>query len=59
VVHVRGSIRAVDDAPNDYVDKRVRGIVGIVIEVDSILDKTKLSQNLPQQYHAFVIKALH
>jgi transcriptional regulator len=59
VVHVRGSIRAVDDAPNDYVDKRVRGIVGIVIEVGSILGKAKRSQNLPQQNQAFVIKALH
>jgi transcriptional regulator len=34
-----------EDAPADYLDKMVRGIVGLEIEVTSIEGKAKLSQN--------------
>ena len=33
------------DAPKDYLDRMVRGIVGIRIEVTSLVGKFKLSQN--------------
>ena len=36
---------AVDDAPADYVEKTVRAIVGIELEVDRAVGKRKLSQN--------------
>jgi len=36
---------AVDDAPADYLDKMIKGIVGIDLEVDRIVGKRKLSQN--------------
>jgi transcriptional regulator len=36
---------SVDDAPVDYVDQLMRGIVGVELEVDRIDAKRKLSQN--------------
>jgi transcriptional regulator len=36
---------SVDDAPPDYIDKMVRGIVGVELLVDALEGKRKLSQN--------------
>jgi transcriptional regulator len=36
---------SVDDAPSDYIDTMVKGIVGIEIVIDRIEAKAKLSQN--------------
>ena len=36
---------AVDDAPADYVETMLRAIVGIEIELSSLVGKLKLSQN--------------
>ena len=35
----------VADAPADYVDKMVRGIVGLEIEIARLEGKSKMSQN--------------
>lgn len=39
---------SVDDAPKDYIDDLLKGIVGIEIAVSSIVGKAKLSQNRPE-----------
>jgi transcriptional regulator len=36
---------AVTDAPSDFIDKQLRAIVGIEVQVESIEGKRKLSQN--------------
>lgn len=36
---------AVDDAPDDFIDTLVRGIVGVEIEITSLVGKWKVSQN--------------
>jgi transcriptional regulator len=36
---------SVDDAPGDYIEKMVGGIVGVELLVDSLVGKRKLSQN--------------
>ena len=41
----------VDDAPADYVERQLRAIVGITIDVESIEGKAKLSQNRPDVDH--------
>jgi transcriptional regulator len=41
----------VEDAPSDYVDRQVKAIVGIEIDVASITGKAKLSQNRPDVDH--------
>ena len=41
----------VDDSPSDYIDKQLKAIVGIEIEVVSIEGKAKLSQNRPDVDH--------
>ncbi|HEY5664637.1 MAG TPA: FMN-binding negative transcriptional regulator [Ilumatobacter sp.] len=38
---------AVDDAPADYLDQLMRGIVGVALEVTRVDAKRKLSQNKP------------
>ena len=40
---------SVDDAPRDYIDKMVGGIVGVELLVDSLVGKRKLSQNRPAE----------
>lgn len=35
----------VDDAPRDYLDKQLRGIVGLELRIERIEGKAKLSQN--------------
>ena len=46
-----------DDAPEDYVQTMLKAIVGIEIEVSSLVGKFKLSQNRPaQDYEAVVVQ---
>ena len=37
----------VDDAPREYIDRQLKAIVGLKIEVATVLGKAKLSQNRP------------
>lgn len=46
------------DAPADYVDSLLRAIVGIKIEVTSIVGKAKLSQNQPVENQQSLIQSL-
>lgn len=48
----------VSDAPKDYIEKQLGGIVGIEIMVNSIEGQWKLSQNQPAQNQAGVIEGL-
>lgn len=48
----------IDDAPDDFIDARVSAIVGIRLEIGSIVGKAKLSQNQVQQNRWSVIDAL-
>ena len=48
----------VEDAPADYLDKMLRGIVGVEIVVDSLVGKRKLSQNRPAEDQAGVVAGL-
>ncbi len=41
----------VEDAPNEYVERQVKAIVGIEIDVEAIQGKAKLSQNRPAVDH--------
>lgn len=41
----------VEDAPSEYVDKQVKAIVGIEMDVVAIQGKAKLSQNRPEIDH--------
>lgn len=41
----------VEDAPADYVERQVKAIVGIEIDVEVIQGKAKLSQNRPDVDH--------
>jgi transcriptional regulator len=45
VVHARGTLRAVDDAPEACVQQMLRASVGIEIVVERLVGKFKLSQN--------------
>ena len=49
---------SVDDAPADYLEKMLRGIVGVEILVDSSVGKRKLSQNRPANDQAGVVAGL-
>jgi transcriptional regulator len=40
---------SVDDAPADYTERLVKGIVGIEIKVESLTGKLKASQNQPER----------
>lgn len=46
------------DAPSDYVDSLLRAIVGIKIEVTSVVGKAKLSQNQPVENQQSLIQSL-
>lgn len=48
----------VDDAPDDFIAAQLKGIVGLVIRIDSVIAKRKLSQNRPPADRAGVIAAL-
>ena len=56
----RGSAEpwSVDDAPADYIDKMVGGIVGVELLVDSLVGKRKLSQNRPAEDVAGIVVGL-
>ena len=41
----------VDDAPADYIERQLKAIVGITIDVESLEGKVKLSQNRPVVDH--------
>ena len=49
---------SVSDAPDDYVAKMLRGIVGLEVVVDRLEGKAKLSQNRPAEDAAGVRRAL-
>ena len=44
----------VDDAPKDFLTKMVSGVVGIELEIESMIGKWKLSQNRSQEDRAGV-----
>ncbi|MCF6287958.1 MAG: FMN-binding negative transcriptional regulator [Proteobacteria bacterium] len=47
------------DAPDDYIDKMLKAIVGVEIEVKSISGNTKMSQNHPPENRDGVIEGLN
>ncbi|QWE21222.1 FMN-binding negative transcriptional regulator [Polynucleobacter sp. AP-Kolm-20A-A1] len=47
-----------DDAPEEYVQMMLKAIIGIEIEVKSLIGKFKLSQNRPAQDYEEVVKQL-
>lgn len=49
---------SVDDAPSDYIDKQMAGIVGIELIATNMLGKWKVSQNQPRENQTSVIAAL-
>ncbi|SDS84941.1 negative transcriptional regulator, PaiB family [Halopseudomonas xinjiangensis] len=50
----RASPWSVDDAPRDYTNKLIRGIVGVEIRIDKLTGKLKASQNQPEANRAGV-----
>lgn len=48
----------VGDAPADYVEKLIRGVVGLRISIESIVGKAKLSQNIPEANQRSAVRAL-
>lgn len=48
----------VSDAPDEFIDRQVRAIVGVSVAVTSIEGKAKLSQNRPEVDHDEVRRAL-
>jgi len=49
---------SVDDAPADYLEKMLHGIVGVELRVDSLVGKRKLSQNRPAEDQAGIVAGL-
>jgi transcriptional regulator len=49
---------SVDDAPADYLEKMLRGIVGVELQVESLVGKRKLSQNRPGEDQAGIVAGL-
>ena len=49
---------SVDDAPADYLDRMLRGIVGVEFVVERVEGKAKLSQNRSEADRAGVIAGL-
>lgn len=49
---------ALDDAPADYIEAMVRGIVGVEIEITRLEGKAKLSQNRSEEDRRGVIEGL-
>jgi transcriptional regulator len=47
-----------DDAPEEYVQMMLKAIIGIEIEVNSLIGKFKLSQNRPPEDYAAVVNKL-
>jgi transcriptional regulator len=53
-----GSAWQVTDAPEDYVARMLRGIVGLRLVIETIEGRSKLSQNRPAEDQASVAAAL-
>ncbi len=53
-----GSDWQVSDAPGAFVDAQMRGIVGVEMQVTSLIGKFKLSQNRNAADHAGVVEGL-
>ncbi|HET8554535.1 MAG TPA: FMN-binding negative transcriptional regulator [Rhodanobacteraceae bacterium] len=49
----------VTDAPEDHIEKSLRAIVGLEIDIERIEGKFKLSQNHPERNRLGVIAGLH
>ncbi|SRR5712691_5037995 len=49
---------AVDDAPADYVQAQLKGIVGFELPIARLEGKWKVSQNRPAEDHAGVVEGL-
>lgn len=49
---------SVDDAPGDFIDAMLRGIVGVEVEITAVEGKAKLSQNRPPADVAGVVTGL-
>jgi transcriptional regulator len=54
----RASPWSVADAPADYIERLLGGIVGVELTVTSVIGKRKLSQNQPAANHAGVVAGL-
>ena len=48
----------ISDAPDDYIEKMIRAIVGVEIEISEMTGNTKMSQNHPDENRAGVVKGL-
>lgn len=48
----------IEDAPPEFVDRMIRGIVGLSIEIGSIFGKSKLSQNQPKANRVSLVELL-
>jgi len=48
----------VSDAPDDYIDKMLNAIVGLEIEIKTLIGKSKMSQNHPEANRKGVIAGL-
>lgn len=53
-----GPVWAVSDAPSDFIDRQLKAIVGVEVEITSIEGKRKLSQNRSTADHDGVVDAL-
>jgi len=49
---------AVTDAPADFIQAHLRGIVGVSIRIDRLEGKYKMSQNRPKTEHAGIVDGL-
>ena len=49
---------AVDDAPGDFIASQLKGIVGLRLEIETLIGKRKLSQNRPEQDRHGVVEGL-
>jgi transcriptional regulator len=48
----------ITDAPNDYIDKMLRAIVGIEVPISRLVGKWKTSQNRPAEDRSGVVEGL-
>ena len=49
-----GNPWSVDDAPTDFTERLVQAIVGVEIEIETLIGKLKASQNQPEKNRAGV-----
>jgi len=48
----------ISDAPDDYIEKMMKAIVGIEVEISEIKGNAKMSQNHPEENRSGVVKGL-